>query len=265
MPAMPAALRRLLAREPGPPGCGAARAVHDGPAEAHKVANLVDGAITGDAHLERRRATAADGVVRLRRIPQEPTRVDLVVANEAHVAVGQREGRHAVEGAGRRSPVAHPLAAHAEADDVEVGRKGQLGAVAARYQLAVTAFPGPGSLNVTADGAAGETEQGRRNHTHGGETGGAPEEAAAIEAHRSRRALTRRHLMTASLRLALMHQVDLVLPGWPLQQTGVVQHVVDRGADGASYLSVRRWRPGRAPGRILTRTGPRSRWTGWTV
>ena len=111
-----------------------------------------------------------------------------MVAHEPDVAVGQREGRHAVEGARRRHAITHSLAAHAEADDAEIGRESQLGALPARHQITIATLPdacvanvGPDS--IATDRAACETEQGRGDQRHGAEAGGVAEQGTAVQAH----------------------------------------------------------------------------------
>ena len=81
-----------------------------------------------------------------------------------------------------------PLAAHAEADDAEIAREGQLGALPARHQIAIATLPDScvadvGRGVIATDGAACETEQGPGDQRHGAEAGGVAEQGTAVQAH----------------------------------------------------------------------------------
>ena len=96
------AVDRLLARDPASPRHAPAGTVHLGAVEAgvglHDVAEQVD-------H-DGRRAAAGLGVVRRARTEGRGRPVDLVVADEDHVAVRSRERGHAVVAAGQGGAVA---------------------------------------------------------------------------------------------------------------------------------------------------------------
>src|SRR5690606_20890998 len=110
-PAALGAFRDLLAREPGAPGGGSARAVVDGAVQGDEVPDQLVPAIVVNADLERGRSPSAPHIIRgLRRTSSPPIRrrtAILVVPDETHVAVGKLEGGHSVVRAGRRFAIRH--------------------------------------------------------------------------------------------------------------------------------------------------------------
>ena len=208
-------VRGLFAGKPAPPWRGTTGAVHDGACQRNELIDEFNAQIAfcaRDSDLERGGPAGAPRIVGgLGGCPALVRVVDhLVVADQADVAVGEREGGHPVEGVRHGQPVPHGgrPAARTDAHASEALRDFELGAVDARPQFTIrlddraaaclaphvrqrrmVSRPEP-ARPVMCD------QPGKRRRQHSASTGRSqsPYESAAVHRHRfvSSRSLIRR-------------------------------------------------------------------------